>query len=494
VTGEREPRVAVVGGGFAGAAFALHLIRANGRRPIALDIYEPRSLLGAGLAYSSADPSHRINVAAARMAVFSEDPTHFDRWFKETGEADADPTALLEDGRAYPRRAAFGRYMDHLLRTAAAAFPNVRFRHRRTKVTDVAPEGDGYRLTVGDGAETEADLVVLSPGHPPPSQTRWVTEEAAQAPRYVGDPWRTGALIGIRPQDEVLIIGTGLTMADVIASLRAQGHHGPITAVSRRGLTPRPRTTLPVEAFGIFDRPPTRSAATLLQRVRRAVQKAAQEGKPWECVVDALRQQGTAVWQGLSPESRQQFLRHLRTWWDVHRYQIAPQIDEVLRDGVRRGRLKIIKADIQAIARYQASFHVSLRWRGPSPTPLVERFFDAVVNCTGPDHGSIVQSNPLLCAMAERSLLRGDPNGLGIAIDRFARVLGADDAPVRNLFVAGPLARGYFGELMGLPQVSLQPERLAVHVSELLRAFETEKPNFDGSIFEGSPPNIASSH
>ena len=45
-----RPRIAVIGGGFAGAVFALHLIRANGKRPIELDIYEPRPLLGAGLA------------------------------------------------------------------------------------------------------------------------------------------------------------------------------------------------------------------------------------------------------------------------------------------------------------------------------------------------------------------------------------------------------------------------------------------------------------
>ena len=43
---------------------------------------------------------------------------------------------------------------------------------------------------------------------------------------------------------------------------------------------------------------------------------------------------------------------------------------------------------------------------------------------------------------------------------------------LRNLFVAGPLARGYFGELMGLPQVSLQPERLAIQIADLLQSFE----------------------
>jgi len=469
------PRIAVVGGGFAGAAFALHLIRANGARPIALDVYEPLPLLGAGLAYSSEDPAHRINVAAARMAVFSEDPTHFDRWFRETGEAAADPDALLEDGRAYPRRAAFGRYMDQLLRHAARAFPNVRFRHLRTKVTDVVPRGDAYRLRTAAGDEIVSDLIVLSPGHPPPPSARWATADAARAPRFIGNPWVPDALAVVRPDDEVLIVGTGLTMADVVSSLRARGHVGAITALSRRGLTPRPRTILPVEPFGTFHQPPTQSAADLLRRVRAGVRAAAKEGKPWECVVDALRQQGTAIWQGLSPASRRLFLRHLRAWWDVHRYQIAPQIDRVLQDDQRSGRLKVVKADILAIRRFEGSFHVSLRPRGKAAHPEVERFFDAVVNCTGPDHGTVVQSNPVLQSMSEGGLLRADPHGLGIDVDSLARAIGRDGTPTRNVFVAGPLARGYFGELMGLPQVSLQPERLAITVSELLGSAEAAK-------------------
>jgi uncharacterized NAD(P)/FAD-binding protein YdhS len=204
------------------------------------------------------------------------------------------------------------------------------------------------------------------------------------------------------------------------------------------------------------------------------VRNAAKEGKPWECVIDALRLQATAVWQGLSPASRLRFLRHLRAWWDVHRYQIAPQLDRVLVEYRRSGRLKIVKADIRAIETYQGSFHILLRLRGKQRHPETERFFDAVVNCTGPDHGTVVQSNPVLRAMAARGLLRADPQGLGIEVDQFARVVGSDGTPSRNLFVAGPLARGYFGELMGLPQVSQQPERLAAYIAELLQSSDSQ--------------------
>ena len=466
------PRVAIVGGGFAGAAFALHLIRANGPTPLAIDIYEPRPLLGAGLAYSSADPEHRINVTAARMAVFAEDPTHFDRWFRETGEAALDPEAMLEDGRAYPRRAAFGRYVDQLLRTVLAAYPTIAFRHRRIEVAEVTRRGSGYRLRGADDTESTADCLILSTGHPAPCKLAGVSAEVAAHPRFIMDPWHADALRPIRVRDEALIVGTGLTMADVVASLRARGHVGPITAISRHGLTARPRTTLSVEAFGAFDRQPTRSVAQLLHRVRLAGRQAALEGRPWECVIDALRQQATTVWQALSPESRRRFLRHLRPWWDAHRYQIAPQVARVLAETQRSGQLKVMQASVHSLRLFQGSLQAVLNLRGSPAEARTHGFFDAVVNCTGPGHGAAVHSNPALRSLSEQGLLRADGLGLGVEVDHLSRVIGREGKPTPNLFVAGPLARGHFGELMGLPQVSTQPERLAFYVAALIRRAE----------------------
>ena len=65
-----------------------------------------------------------------------------------------------------------------------------------------------------------------------------VSDEAAASPFYIGDPWDARA-VELIPQDApVLIMGTGLTTADLLISLNRNGHRGPVTALSRRGLLP----------------------------------------------------------------------------------------------------------------------------------------------------------------------------------------------------------------------------------------------------------------
>ncbi|RWL36256.1 MAG: hydroxyacylglutathione hydrolase, partial [Mesorhizobium sp.] len=80
--------------------------------------------------------------------------------------------------------------------------------------------------------------------------------------------------------------------------------------------------------------------------------------------------------------------------------------------------------------------------------------FDAVINTTGPAHGKILRTNPALRSLGDAGLIRIDSHGLGIATGRDSRAVGPDGEPVPGLFIAGPLARGTFGELMGLPEVA----------------------------------------
>jgi uncharacterized NAD(P)/FAD-binding protein YdhS len=320
------PRIAIIGGGFAGAVAALHILRQSGDHPVSLDVIEPRPIIGGGLAYSSPEPEHRINVAAARMTPLPDDLEHFDRWFRASPHAAEDPTAIIADGRAYPRRGVFGRYVDGLVRDAAQNSPGVVFRHVQQQARQIQVLPDDYRITLANGDLVEADLVILATGHSTPAIPS-VFQAVASHARFIANPWAPDALKPIRDEDWVLVIGTGLTMADTVATLRARGHVGQITAISRHGLLSQPRTALPVQAFGDFQRHPAKTVSDLLRRVRAITRDLQLAGRPWEDVIDAIRQQGGTIWGNLSLVERQRFQRHLRPYWDSHRYQVSPVID-----------------------------------------------------------------------------------------------------------------------------------------------------------------------
>src|SRR4051794_23904040 len=77
-------RVIVVGGGASGVIFAVNLARTD--RDIEIIVVERRADLGRGLAYSTKDPNHLLNVRVANMSAFPDDADHFYRWLQDHGQ------------------------------------------------------------------------------------------------------------------------------------------------------------------------------------------------------------------------------------------------------------------------------------------------------------------------------------------------------------------------------------------------------------------------
>ena len=434
--------VLIVGGGVSGTACALHLQREHG---ILATVIEPRSDLGVGVAYSTDDPAHRINVPARLMSIFADDPTHFDRWLRDTGELSRDPAMRTEDDRLYPARAVFGRYMAGL---------SVDIARIRGSVASAERARHGWNVTLDDGRVLDADTLVLATSHPASALPRALA--GIDDARVVRSPW--GFAFGqVDPAATVAIVGTGLTMADTVSSLRAGGHEGSIIAISRRGLMPRRRTLSVITPLGTFAENPARTAGDLVSRVRGAMR-----GEPWERVVEALRQQAPAVWQALPVVERRRFLRHVRPFWDAHRYPCAPMTDDLLREGLGNRWLRVVAGSLMSVERTVDGLALTVRRHGGG----IERIEAAlVVNCTGPAHASVVASTPFLASLAAAGVLEEDPTNLGILTDGRGRVLDAEGLVTPGLFVAGPLARGAYGELIGLPQVSDQPRAVAAEIA-----------------------------
>ncbi len=127
-------RVVIVGGGASGVLLAVHLLRGE---PGSLDVVliERRAELGAGIAYATNHPDHLLNVRAANMSAFPDDPDHFARWLADRSTLDA---ACGSDGFA-PRRL----YRDYLADLIDPLLRNGRLRCVQAEALglEVAPEG-----------------------------------------------------------------------------------------------------------------------------------------------------------------------------------------------------------------------------------------------------------------------------------------------------------------------------------------------------------------
>ncbi|MFT8779348.1 FAD/NAD(P)-binding protein [Acetobacter orientalis] len=457
MTTQRSNIVAIIGGGFSGAALAWHLLK-KPTVPLSVLIFEPRALLGSGVAYSAEDPNHRINVPASRMSIDTKHPLDFLEWLAATGASREDKGAHRPDGQIYPARKVFGHYVATKLAPLLEAHL---LTHIPCLVADVQKLPTGrWILTTSGGKIFEADTLVIATSHPAPQLPKQLISfevplSAKTHPILIDDPWKSDALTSIKPEDRVLIIGTGLSMADTVASLVANKHNAPILAISRRGQRSKGHSQTPVTATGDFLSPPAVSAKELLQRIRQII--ADNPDTPWQAFLDRVREQAPQIWEHLGQTERRRLIRHLRPFWDTHRFRISPPTENIVNTAIQKGILRIKAARILTVEKEGKTFQVTLRTRCGQ---IENQIVDVIISTTGPAHINILSSQPFLKSLVKKGHIEMDSSALGLHVsaDGNAQVGSQKDI---SLFVAGPLARGRFGELMGLPEVTLYAEKLA---------------------------------
>ncbi len=243
--------VAIAGGGASGALVAANLLRLGGPE-LDVVVVEPRAELGPGIAYSTTDPWHRLNVPVVGMSALADDPDHFRAWSGAPGEA-------------FLSRIDYGRYLREVLAEAIAASP-ARLRHVRSMVERVrgGDDGRGVRVGLSSGEEILADALVLATGVELPPRLSYL-DRFARDRRVVLDPWAAGALDAIRDGASVVVLGSSLTAIDVTGTILNAHPHATVVALSRHGNLPlphedpwRPRLPEPVfsaDEFFAFDSP-----------------------------------------------------------------------------------------------------------------------------------------------------------------------------------------------------------------------------------------------
>ncbi|RWR30366.1 FAD-dependent oxidoreductase [Sinirhodobacter populi] len=447
-----RPTVAIIGGGLSGAAVAWHLARLTPAPRIV--VIEPRAELGQGLAYGTPDPAHKLNVPAQRMTLDTSDPLHFQRWLSSSEGPFLPAGSATLAGDIFAPRQVFGRYVAHHLRPFLDAG---RIEHLRSHAQAARREGEQYRITLVTGEELRADRLVLAVSHPEPSVPRGLRALTAET-GLIRDPYAPDALAGIAPDENVLIVGTGLTGADIVASLQERGHRGKIHLLSRHGRFSQPHGPAQDETGADFTVAPERTTLGLLRRVRRALAVDAEGGLTWHAVFDRLRTQAPAIWAALPQGERRRLLRHLRGLWDIHRFRIAPQTHDTLLRAIAARRVEPIAGAITDATVAPEGIALDLHLRGGGERRLT---VDRVVLATGPAHAAAFDVTPVLASLEAGGTIRRDPLGLGILTTTEGNAIDATGVAQETLLIAGPLARGAVGELMGVPEITARAEGIA---------------------------------
>jgi uncharacterized NAD(P)/FAD-binding protein YdhS len=453
-------RIVIVGGGFSGTVLAANLLRRPPPGCTEIVLLERGSEIGRGLAYAEHDYPHLLNVPAGRLSADALEPLQFLRFAQQTL-----PDADAED---FLPRQLYGAYLQDFLRQAERASAGAALLRLRGEATGIARDAErGLLVTeTAAGAALAARRVILAVGNPPPPVAPWAAA-LDRHPAYHANPW--GELPRLGEEQTALILGNGLTMADVASALSHAAPRSPrITTLSRRGLVPLPQSTFHAAAVrgdgaGLLEF--AGSIRQLLVATRAMAREVSALGGDWREVVTFVRNMAPTLWQRLPAVERRRFMRHLQGHWDVHRHRLPPVLAERIDELRRSGHLQVNAGRIDAVTAEGDRLRVSWRRRGSAVTQTL--VVDALVNATGPDYSLRRTRDRLLQRLRRDGLIAEDGLDLGLRTCANGGCIGADGAASERLFYLGPMLRAYHWEATAATELRNHAERLSRHLIQL---------------------------
>lgn len=445
--------IAIVGAGFSGTMTAIHL-----RHVLPPDhvvyLFDRSGRFARGPAYAPSEAGHLLNVRAVNMSAFPADPGHFDRWLGERRQPNQVSAEVQEsDAGTFATRRIYGRYLRALLYQEITESGG-RVRLAADEVAALEQSDGGWRLSCTSGRQVAAACVVLAAGN--------LRSEQKSDGVVFYDPWAEEATDRLRPNEPVMVVGTGLTMVDLVLGMHGRGFRGPIIALSRRGLVPH-RHEHAAEPWSTpaFDEADRRSLRRLLRCIRAEVREAAQHKVGWRPVIDSLRPVTAELWRGLPSTERSRFLRHVRPYWDVHRHRAAPPAADSLDALLTGGTLQILRGRIRDIKINGSGARVTVHDRQAGVRTLD---LQRVIYATGV--GSVPSGDGLIAHLVADGIARPDAHEMGLDVTERLQVVDRDGTPAPHLWALGPIVRGVFWECTAVPDIRVQANLIAAEIAK----------------------------
>ena len=442
--------VLIVGSGFSGIALASQLVRTS--KAIKIEVVDSNSPEQLGLAYRKGRLPHLLNVPAAGMSAFPDDPGHFKNWANAVG-------IDLSD-RTFARRADYANYLCDL-RTKLKESGQVRF--LSDTVVSLMPRERSWLASLLSGQSLEAKKVVLSYGNVAPAAPPCL-ESIVDHPNFYANPWVSLMPEVVANWKSVCVIGSGLTAVDICLYLDSIGFKGMFELVSRHGLLPHPHRFgyAPLEKRLVPD--PKSNLRALIKAFRQAAREAVSQNGDWRAVMDAIRPNVAEYWCALSLHDQLRFLDHVRCFWDIHRHRMPPELSERINELQSSGRLRIHGGMLRQTSAAEGNLSLEVTHRGGGLVQMSS--VDAVFNCTGSPADIQAWKSALLNNLLASGFAAPHPTRLGLRCDANGALLSRDGKVSPGLYALGILRRGELWESTAVPDLRIQAARLARFICE----------------------------
>ena len=454
---DKEFCIAIIGGGASGTLTAIQLLhRLNAPAQVYL-IEKRREATYRGNAYSSQLDYEPLNVQAGRMSLFNALPDDFFNWLKTNKQAECE-TEITKD--SFVSRRWYGDYLTERMADAVKHAPHIHF----ATITDEASEvkfnagHENYRIAFKSNRVVNADYLIFATGNEAPADVFNPGEISGLNGHYISNLWAINPLDRIKSDEDILVVGTGLTMVDHVVSLQKRGHKGKIFCFSRNGYLPLTHVEVPQHYVIPFNKE-QKSLTAIFSEIRKHVGDAAQQNIPWQNIMDAMRGNMSAMWKALSLDSKKNFLKRLRNFWEIHRHRMPVASASVIKNLTERGQLQIFSGTSKGIEVHgqDVIFKFIAKGQKEERTITVQRIF----NCTGPSGDYSKTNNTLIKNLITNGWMKQDELKLGIVTGERGEIIRRDGAALQNAFAIGPLRKATDWETTAIREIRVQAEETA---------------------------------
>ncbi|MBW0763921.1 FAD/NAD(P)-binding protein [Mammaliicoccus fleurettii] len=232
-------KVAIIGMGTAGVSTLNQLSKHKKFKNITVDIFDNAEDMGMGKPFQNDSDRLLINLPANQMSLDPQNEKDFKKWYKKNDEFDYGKSKYLP-------RLVFGHYMKSILNKLLQKHDNI-FVHKHKVdscyVEEIKDERGQYKIDVCYIEDDEAvcqkyDYVFLTIGMLPYKDPYQLSGLSG----YIESPYpTTRALRNVKQNDDIAIIGTGLSSVDVIRYVMENHERLPLVVTSRNAQFPSVR-------------------------------------------------------------------------------------------------------------------------------------------------------------------------------------------------------------------------------------------------------------